>query len=271
MYRMKKKLVGFIGAGNMASAIIGGIRSAGIYEDSQLFVFDVNHCKMAEMKKLGLHTAASAQEMVQVCDIVFLAVKPQNFEEVLTEICSAVTESTLFVTIAAGISTSYIRSKTTKDCQVIRAMPNTPLLLGLGATALCRTENVPDTVFEEVKKIFETSGIVEIIEERQMNEIISVNGSSPAYVYVFVKALVDGAKAYGIDSDVALRLVAQTLTGSAKMLLESGKTPDELIQMVSSPGGTTLAALNVLEKEGFSATLRRAMDSCTARAEELGR
>lgn len=255
----------------MAGAIIGGIRRAGLYEDSQLLVYDVNPQKIEQMEKMGLRVAASAADLVQNCDFVFLAVKPQNFEDVLGQISASGSQKTVFVTIAAGISTSYIRNRTREDCRVVRAMPNTPLLLGMGATALCRTENVEDGSFEEVKKIFETSGIVEIIAEEQMNQVISVNGSSPAYVYLFAKALVDGAKAYGIDEGAALRLVAQTLAGSAKMLLESGQTPEELIRMVSSPGGTTLAALEVLEKEGFSSTLHRAMERCTARAEELGR
>ena len=263
--------IGFIGAGNMAAAIIGGVRRSGLYQPGGIMVYDVNQQRMAEMAAQGYVCASSAAALAQDCPMVFFAVKPQNFEEVLLQIPPAVGEDTLFVTIAAGISTNYIRQRVNPSCRVVRAMPNTPLLLGAGATALCRTQNVPDEAFDQVKRIFQASGVVEIMEESQMNQVVSVNGSSPAYVYLFAKALVDGAKAYGIDGAAALRLVAQTLAGSAKMLLESGKTPEELIQMVSSPGGTTLAALDVLEQADFTGILRRAMEQCTRRAMELGR
>ena len=150
-------------------------------------------------------------------------------------------------------------------------MPNTPLLLGAGATALCRGKSVPDDEFERVKEIFAASGMVEVLPEEQMNAVISVNGSSPAYVYLMAKAMVDGASEQGIDPKTALRLVAGTLEGCAKMLTDSGHSPDELIRMVSSPGGTTLKALDVLYDRHFESALKDAMLACTRRAEELGR
>ncbi len=268
---MHNSAVGFIGAGNMASAIIGGIRRCGLYPSRALTVYDVNAQKLQEMAALGLQTAGGAGQVVRDCGMVFLAVKPQNFQEVLEDVRPEVRADTLFVTIAAGISTAYIRERTVPDCKVVRAMPNTPLLLGEGATALCRTGNVTDDEFTAVRRIFEASGLVEVLTEDRMNEVIAVNGSSPAYVYLFAKTLADRAAEYGIGGEAALRLVAQTLIGSAKMLLDSGKTPEELIRMVSSPGGTTLAALEALEEGNFSGILRSAMDRCTKRAEELGR
>ena len=265
-----KGLIGFIGAGNMATAIIGGILRSGIAQPSSIVVCDKGEEKCNQMQAKGCVIAADAAETVRKCQTVFLAVKPQNYEEVLSSVRASVTEDKLFVSIAAGISTAYVSEKS--GCsKVIRVMPNTPLLLGKGATALCRGNCVTEDEFEQVKTIFAASGIVEVLAEEQMNAVISVNGSSPAYVYLLAKAMVDGAVEQGIDAQTALRLIAGTLEGSAKMLTDSGHTPEELIKMVSSPGGTTLKALDVLYDCGFEAALKDAMQACTNRAEELGR
>ena len=156
-------------------------------------------------------------------------------------------------------------------CPVVRAMPNTPLLLGKGATALCKASNVTDQVFHMVLDIFAASGDVAVLTEDKMNTVIAVNGSSPAYIYLFAKAIVDWAAAQNIENKTALELICKTLEGSAEMLRSSGNTPDELIKMVSSPGGTTLKAMEALKKHGFYEGLWDAMDQCTKRAEELGR
>ncbi|MGI6261204.1 MAG: pyrroline-5-carboxylate reductase [Acutalibacteraceae bacterium] len=262
--------IGFIGAGNMASAIIGGMIRAGLAEPQRIVVCDKSVEKCAPMQAKGCRIAADAAETVHLCQTVFLAVKPQNYAEVLESVRSAVTPDKLFVSIAAGISTAYVERES--GCgKVIRVMPNTPLLLGAGATALCRGKCVPDDEFEQVREIFEASGMVEVLPEEQMNAVIAVNGSSPAYVYLMAKAMVDGAAEQGIDPETALRLVAGTLAGSAKMLTDSGHSPDELIRMVSSPGGTTLKALDVLYECNFESALKDAMQACTRRAEELGR
>lgn len=270
--------IGFIGAGNMAGAIIEGLSAKGSKQSPQfsklcdLFVYDVNKEKLEFFSRRGITAVCSVEELVKSADIVFLSVKPQNYEEVLLAIraCKNTNEK-VFVSIAAGISTDYIRSVLGVNTKVVRAMPNTPILLSLGATALCKGENVSDSDFEKTKSIFECSGIAQVLPEDKMNAVIAVNGSSPAYIYLLAKAVIDGASNYGIDKEVALNLFAKTLEGSAQMLMSSGFSPQELIDMVSSKGGTTIAALNTLNEFNFSKTVIDAMQSCVNRAEEIGR
>lgn len=268
---MKTFRIGFIGAGNMATAIIRGMLGKGDYKPKDISVYDLNPAQIDKMRAMGVQPADSAIEIVKQCDVIFLAVKPQNYEEVLTGIRPAATKEKFFVTIAAGISTEYIMNTLEIPCPVVRAMPNTPLLLGKGATALCKASNVSDDDFHLIRDIFAASGDVAVLTEDKMNTIIAVNGSSPAYIYLFAKAVVDWAAAQGIDNKVALDLICKTLEGSAEMLRSSGNTPEELIKIVSSPGGTTLKAMEALEKHGFYEGLWDAMDQCTQRAEELGR
>lgn len=264
------KNIAFIGSGNMAGAIIGGILVKSIATPSQLEVYDVNSQASARFADKGVVAADSAAHAADFADILFMSVKPQNYDEVLSGI-KGHTSGKVIVSIAAGISTDYIRERLGRDSRVVRVMPNTPLLLGYGATAVSRCETVGDADFEYVKQIFESGGIVEELPESLMNAVIAVNGSSPAYVYLFAKALIDGAVSYGIDAGAAKRLICQTLIGSAHMLTDSGKTPDELIKMVSSKGGTTIAALDALYSHDFEKSLKEAMERCTRRADELGR
>lgn len=268
---MSQPKIGFIGAGNMATAIINGIIKADIISANSIYVYDLSAEKMSAMSKKGLRAAASGQEVVKNCDVVFLAVKPQNYEEVLTGLKGYADDKKVFVSIAAGISTQYVTKLLGVNCPVVRAMPNTPLLLSKGATALCRGEGVSDDDFSLVSSLFAASGIVEEIMEDKMNEIIAVNGSSPAYIYLFAKAVIDYAVSVHIDAGAAMRLFCKTLEGSAAMLTDSGNTPDELIKMVSSPGGTTLKALESLKEHGFYEAVIEAMKRCTERAVELGR
>ncbi|MGN1132397.1 MAG: pyrroline-5-carboxylate reductase, partial [Ruminococcus sp.] len=204
-------------------------------------------------------------------DIVVLAVKPQNYEDVLLEIKKDVDNTKIFVSIAAGISISYVQTTLECDCPMVRVMPNTPLLLGKGATALCPSQNISTEDFNIVKDMFALNGTVEVFGEEHMNEIIAVNGSSPAYIYLFAKAMADYAQECGIPYESALNLVVATLEGSAAMLRDSGDSPDTLIKKVSSPGGTTIAALDTLEEYKFYDAVKSAMASCTRRAEELGK
>lgn len=255
----------------MAGAIIHGITSTDTFPGKNLMVYDHHPDKCDALRaSSGVQVAESAGALAGTCGVVFFAVKPQNFPELLEEIKSSVTERTVLVSIAAGITTHSIVSLLGHDCPVIRAMPNTPLLIGLGATAVCRTENVPDDVFSLVKSLFAACGTVTELEEEQMNEVISVSGSSPAYFYLFADAMVKSAGKQGIDAETALGLICQTMKGSAEMLLRSGKTPEELIRMVSSKGGTTLKALDVFYVRGLERTVDEAMLACTKRAEELG-
>ena len=268
---MGEKRIGFVGAGNMATAIVNGILVNKAKAAGDISVFDLDSAKLALMSEKGIDTVNSCKELAQKSDIIVLAVKPQNYDEVLADIKDEVKETTVVVTIAAGISIEYVRKGLGKNCPAVRVMPNTPLLLGKGASALCRSENITDEDFQEVYNMFALSGEAAILPEEQMNAIIAVNGSSPAYVYLFAKAMVDYAVSVGIDDKTALSLICKTFEGSAEMLRSSGDTPEVLIEKVSSKGGTTIEALKVLNDREVPKAIIDAMAACTARAEELGK
>ena len=267
---MSNKRIGFIGAGNMATAIVNGIITNKAKKAEELSVFDLDKEKLSLMEEKGVDTVSSCSELAAKSDIVVLAVKPQNYDEVLADIKDAVKDDTVIVTIAAGISIARVRSGLGKNCPAVRVMPNTPLLLGKGASALCRSENISDEDFDEVYKMFALSGDAVILTEDKMNAVIAVNGSSPAYVYLFAKTMVDYAVSVGIDRDAAMKLVCKTFEGSAEMLRSSGDTPETLIEKVSSKGGTTIEALKVLNEREVPKAIFDAMAACTRRAEELG-
>lgn len=262
--------VGFIGAGNMGYAIIKGI--CGTNDPNvKLFAFDTKPEMLERLVPLGVTACDSAAGMTGKCDYVFLAVKPQQLEGVLEDIAPALTDKKVIISICAGISAEYIKSKTIPDVKVIPVMPNTPLLLGEGASALAKCADVLDDDFEFVKNIFASCGKVAVVPENKMREVIAINGSSPAFIYLFAKAFVEYAADVGIDPDAAKELFAQSLIGSAKMITDSGNTIDELIKMVSSPGGTTLAGLDELYGGKLEETVKKACESCTRRAYELSK
>ena len=260
--------IGFIGAGNMATAIIGGLVRSG-FEKKDIFVYDVFAEKLGAFADMGLSTSDCALSLTKDADIIVLAVKPQQYGEVIEGIAPAASADKTFVSIAAGITIEFVRRKLGFDAPVVRVMPNTPLLLGKGASAISPSENVNSEAFELIKGMFECSGVVEILPESLMNAVISVNGSSPAYIYLFAKAVCDSAEAQGMDREVAMKLFASVLEGSAEMLRSSGDDPDTLIAKVSSKGGTTIAALERLYAHGFEEAIDDAMRACTKRAEEL--
>lgn len=266
---MKMTKLGFIGLGNMGGAIIKGIQ--GKLGNTAVFAYDSDPAKLENLRLVGATAADSVKSMAEKCDYILLAVKPQQLDGVLADIKDSAKPSTVFISICAGISAEYIRQRTFADAKVVPVMPNTPMMLGWGASALSRSDNVNDAEFDFARKIMSSCGIAEIVPADKMKEIIAVNGSSPAFIYLFAKGFIDYAEGAGIDRDVALRLFAQTLIGSAKMMTESGMTVDELIKQVSSPGGTTLAGLERLYEGKLTETAKRACEACTKRAYELGK
>ena len=269
---MSQKIkVGFIGAGNMGYAIMKGIAGCELAQKMEISAFDPDTAKLDKLKEFGVKAYSSGIEILQNCKYVFLAVKPQMFETVLDQIKDGASEETVFVSIAAGITADYIRSKTLPNAKVILVMPNTPLLLGAGASALAKAEPTTDEEFQTVCSIFNACGISAQLPEDKMKEIIAINGSSPAFIYLFAKAFVDYAAKEGISQEAALPLFAQSLIGSAKMLTDSGYSIDELIKMVSSPGGTTLAGLDELYKGNLEKTVENACAACMRRAYELSK
>ncbi len=262
--------IGFIGAGNMGSAIIKGIM-AGYGDLAKIYAYDTDKSKLDELAKIGVTAVSSPKEICEICKFVYLAIKPQSFESVLDEIGASVTEDNVLVSIAAGITEEYIISKTREDAHVVIVMPNTPFLMGEGATALAKGKYTTDCEFEKVVIVFATGGIAEEVPMDKMKEIIAINGSSPAFIYLYAKGFIDYAKKVGIDEAVALNLFAKSLIGSAKMLTDSGMDVDELIKMVSSPGGTTLAGLSALYDGNLIDTINDCCERCTKRAYELGK
>ena len=263
--------IGFIGAGNMGTAIMKGISSSALGKNVNLFAFDPSTEKVNALGEYGVSACASEKEIMDKCKYVFLAVKPQIIEGVLEAIADHTTKDTVIISIAAGIGDEFIAKKTIPEAKVVLVMPNTPLLLGEGASALSRNEKVSDDEFDVVLNIFKICGKAAVIPKDKMKEIIAINGSSPAFIYLFAKGFIDYAASVGIDKAVAEELFTQSLIGSAKMITDSGNTIDELIKMVSSPGGTTLAGLDRLYEGNLTDVVKNCCESCTKRAYELSK
>lgn len=259
---------GFLGAGNMASAIIGGIGGKNVC------VYDVNPAQYEKFSDMPhVRTAATPRECAEAARYLFLCVKPQNFEALLTDLRDCDLRGKTVVSIAAGISTDAICRCLGRQEAVIRTMPNTPLLIGRGVTALSRNALVSDADFAAVSELFSACGAVFTLPEDKMNAVIAATSTAPAYVYLLISAIAHEAAREGVSPEGAdmTEMIARMIIGSAHMVLESGKTPDELITMVKSPKGTTEQALLSLERDGFCDVMARAMQACTARAEELGK
>jgi len=261
--------IGFIGAGNMASAILNGALRRSAVMPEKVYLSDPYIEKAASFQAKGVHVTVSNTEVADAVGILVLAVKPQMFDEVLEDL-KGHTDGKCVVTIAAGISVDYIKRQL-PDTHVIRVMPNTPLLIGKGMTAIAKAPEVPASYFDAVSELFSAAGETVVVEENQINAVIALSGSSPAYFFRFAEAMVEEGIRMGMDPDVSLKLAAYTMKGAAGMLLRSGKTAKELTQQVCSPGGTTLAALTAFDDAGLEQMVSQAMQRCVKRAEELGK
>ncbi|MBQ3508052.1 MAG: pyrroline-5-carboxylate reductase [Clostridia bacterium] len=263
--------IAFIGVGNMAGAIIGGMLKSGAVDYGHLILSDRFPEKCASYVEKGAVIAASPAEAAAQADCIVLSVKPQNFCEILPEL-GAVEEidKKLIITIAAGISVETVKTAL-HGAPVVRVLPNTPMLIGMGVSVICRADDVSLEDFAFVRSIFEASGSVTIIDETDMNRIISVTSSSPAYVFAFINAIYEGAKEQGLDGDALLGSICDVVMGSAALLKSGSLTPAEQIKVVTSKGGTTERAMNVLYERDITAMVAEAMKACTARAEEMDR
>ncbi len=262
--------VGFIGAGNMGFAIMKAISSNKTIQ-AKLYAYDCYNQALERAQSIGVQACADAADVVSKSKFVFLAIKPQQLDEVLNGIAGAVTEDTVIVSICAGITDEYIASKTVPNAKVVLVMPNTPLLLGKGATALSKSDSVDDSEFSAVCEIFGACGVYEVIPKDKMKEIIAINGSSPAFIYLYAQAFINYAKSVGISEETAKNLFAQSLVGSAKMITDSGNSIEKLIEMVSSKGGTTIAGLEQLRAGKLEETVVSCCEACTKRAYELSK
>ncbi len=267
---MNNKKIGFIGCGNMATAIMKGLISKNIFDVQDIVASDASKSAVENIiSKLGVHASTDNINTVVSSEILVLAVKPQYYETVINEIRDSVTSEQIVITIAPGKTLAWLEEKFAKPVKLVRTMPNTPALVGAGMTGACRNANVDDTEYEEVLNILRSFGVVETITENLMDVCVSVSGSSPAYVYMFIEAMADAAVADGMPRDKAYKFAAQSVLGSALMVLETGKHPGELKDMVCSPGGTTIEAVRVLEEKGFRSSVIEAMKACVKKAREL--
>lgn len=265
------KILGFIGCGNMASAIIGGIVKGGIAKAENIIASDGYKGSLDKAKEFfGIRTALNDNLAVaKEADIIILAVKPNVYGTVIEEIKDSVKENVIIVTIAAGISIDFVEKGFGRKIKVVRTMPNTAALISESMTALCKNKQVSDEEFNKVISIFDGVGKTETIDEKLMEAVVCVNGSSPAYIYMFLEAMGDGGVLQGLPRDKAYKMAAQAMIGAAKMLLDTGKHPGELKDMVCSPAGTTIEAVYSLEKNNFRGTVIEAMVECTKKANKM--
>lgn len=266
---MSKKL-GFIGAGNMAKAMMGGIIKNEIISCDEIIASDAYAPGLAAVKEsLNIETTENNLKVIEEAEVVVLAVKPQYYAEVINEIKDYVRENQIIVTIAPGQTLEKLNYLFAKDVKIVRTMPNTPALVCEGITGVCHNDLVTKEELDYVCNILSGFGQVEVIGENLMDVVVSVSGSSPAYVYMFIEALADGAVLDGMPRDKAYKFAAQAVMGSAKMVLETGKHPGELKDMVCSPGGTTIEAVRVLEEKGFRSAIIECMKTCVNKARGL--
>lgn len=268
---MAQKKLGIVGVGNMGSAILKGVMAAKLFTPGRVVVCDVATQKAdAFGREFNVSVASSAAGLAREASIVLLAVKPQSMEQCLSELKNAIEPSHLVISIAAGITTDFIQSHLDAGIRVVRVMPNTPALVGAGASALCRGEHATDEDLAEAERIFGALGKVYRLDESLMDAVTAISGSGPAYLFLFAECLVEAALRCGLAADVSPGLVAQTLFGASKLLIESGEAPSTLRARVTSPGGTTEAAVAVFNARGLREIVVEAVRSALRRAKELG-
>lgn len=261
--------LGFIGCGNMAKAILGGILKHQIVAPKEIIVSALHQETLdAAAAQYGVNTTLDNPTAAQA-DIVFLAVKPQFYEEVIREIRTTVTEYQIIVSIAPGKSIETITGWFGKNIKLVRTMPNTPAMVGEGVTAVCPSETVTPDELRQVCTLFEACGTAEQMPERLIDGVVAVSGSSPAYIFMIIEAMADGAVRDGIPRAQAYRLAAQSVLGSAKMVLETGKHPGELKDMVCSPAGTTIEAVAAMERAGLRNAILEGMEACSRKTKGM--
>ena len=264
--------IGFIGAGNMAEAMIRGLVKGGHVAARRITASAPRNERLAELvEAYGIAVTRDNREVAQTSSIVVLSVKPQILEKVLAEVGDQLKPGTLVISIAAGVDTETIEATVTDGVRVVRAMPNTPALVGAGATAISGGKHASDDDLAIARAVFDAVGITVQLEEIHLDAVTGLSGSGPAYIFLILEALADAGVKVGLSRRNAQRLAAQTVMGSAKMLLETDEHVGHLKDMVTSPGGTAIAGLHTLEEGGLRTTLINAVETATKRARELGR
>lgn len=266
------KKVGFIGCGNMSKAIIAGLVAAGQVKPENILVFDRKPATNQAMhQQYGITAAQSAEEVARQSDILFGAVKPNVILSVLKDIAGSLNKETVLVSIAAGVTLDSLASVLGHDRKIIRVMPNTPALVNEGMTSVTPNVLVTAEEADEIVQIFNGFGKAALVPEYLIHAVVGVSGSAPAYVFMFIEAMADAAVLGGMPRAQAYQFAAQAVKGAAQMVLETGKHPGELKDMVCSPGGTTIEAVKVLEQKGFRSAVIEAMQQCMAKSESMSK
>lgn len=265
------RTIGFLGTGNMAEALIKGILGAGLVAPQDILGSEPRKQRCTEItQRYGVRMTTSNVEVVEATDLVFLSVKPQIIDQVCTEIAPKLRPDALVISVAAGTPTDAIEARLPKGTRVVRTMPNTPALVGAGATAIAPGAHALEADVELARTLFSAVGMAIVLDESQLDAVTGLSGSGPAYVFLIIEALSDAGVKMGLSRYNAQALAAQTVLGSAKLLLETGEHPGRLKDMVTSPGGTAIAGLHTLEAGGLRTTLINAVQAATERSCALG-
>jgi pyrroline-5-carboxylate reductase len=263
--------IGFLGTGNMAEALIKGLTSAGVVEPTQVYGSDPRRERCKEIAdRYGIHVTTHNEDVVRHAEIVVLSVKPQILAQVCDEVAPHLKPHALCISIAAGTPVAAIERHLPKGTRVVRTMPNTPALVGAGATAIAAGSHAKEEDIEAARRIFDAVGKTVVLDESQLDAVTGLSGSGPAYVFLIIEALSDAGVKMGLSRYNAQALAAQTVLGSAKLLIDTNEHPGRLKDMVTSPGGTAIAGLHTLEAGGLRTTLINAVEAATRRSRELG-
>lgn len=259
--------LGFIGTGNMAGAIMGGIIKEGVIKAEEIIGSAISESTRERVRKeYGIQVTGNNKEVVEKAEMIVLSVKPRHYASVIAEIKDSVKENQIIVTIAPGKTMAWLKEQFGRKIKIVRTMPNTPAMVGEGMTAVCRNGYVTDDELNSTISVLSAFGKVEVVPESLMDVVVSTSGSSPAYVFMLIEAMADGAVLDGMPRAQAYRFAAQAVYGSAKMVMETGKHPGELKDMVCSPSGTTIEAVRVLERTGFRSAVIEAMKTCAEKS-----
>jgi pyrroline-5-carboxylate reductase len=264
---------GFIGAGQMATALASGFLRGKLVSPDQLMASDPSPAARAAFAREipGVEVVAVNRPVVTRADVLWLAVKPQSMSEVLADLCGSLRSTTLVVSIAAGVTIDRLAAGLPAGQRIIRVMPNTPCLIGRGASAYSLGSGATGQDAELIGQLLRTVGVAYQVPESQLDAVTGLSGSGPAFVYTMIEALTNGGIAVGLPAELAAELSVSTAAGAAEMVLQSGESPAALRERVTSPGGTTLAGLAALEQGGFAAAVAAAVTAATHRSAELGR
>ncbi len=264
--------IGFIGAGNMASAMIGGLVRSKLVKPSDIIASAKTEKTLSRIKtNFNINVTRDSKKVAKNSDIIVIAVKPNIYDIVLDEIKNIIDDEKVIVTIAAGKSIESVEKIIGKDKKVIRTMPNTPCLVGEGMSALCPNKNIDEKDLSIVKLIFDSFGKSEVVDESLIDVVIGGSGSSPAYVFMFIEAMADACVLNGMSRDKAYKFCSQAVLGAAKMVLETNTHPGQLKDNVCSPGGTTIEAVKVLEEEGMRKSIIKAINACIDKSKEMSK